>query len=134
MIQNSEALKSLTPLLAVTDASSGYGSARILQNLSFTVNDQEILAIIGRNGVGKTTLMKTLIGMLRLLEGKIEYKGEDIGRFRPSLRAKRGIAYVPQGRGVFARMSVTENLLLGKGLGGDRQNPDRGTASGKSSR
>ncbi len=124
MIQNSEALKSLTPLLTVTDASSGYGSARILQNLSFTVNDQEILAIIGRNGVGKTTLMKTLIGMLRLLEGKIEYKGEDIGRFRPSLRAKRGIAYVPQGRGIFARMSVAENLVLGKGLGGDRQNPD----------
>ncbi len=112
------------PLLSVSEMSSGYGSARILQNLSFTVKNQEILAIIGRNGVGKTTLMKTLIGRLRLADGKIEYKGKSIGRFRPSLRAKLGIAYVPQGRGIFARMTVAENLLLGKGLGGKRQAPD----------
>lgn len=124
MNQVSKKIENQTPLLAVTAASAGYGSARILQNLSFEVKDQEILAIIGRNGVGKTTLMKTLIGMLRLVDGNIEYKGESISRFRPSLRAKLGIAYVPQGRGIFARMSVAENLLLGQGLGGRHQSPD----------
>ncbi|MBJ90273.1 MAG: ABC transporter ATP-binding protein [Woeseia sp.] len=111
-------------MLTVSSMSSGYGSARILQNLSFEVKNQEILAIIGRNGVGKTTLMKTLIGGLRLSEGQIEYKGKSIGRLRPSHRAKLGIAYVPQGRGIFARMTVAENLLLGKGLGGYHRNPD----------
>ena len=105
-------------LLSVDGVSSGYGSARILQNVSFSVERHEILAIVGRNGVGKTTLMKTLIGLLRLMDGRIEFKGESIGRFRPSRRADRGIAYVPQGRGIFNRMSVTENLLLGQGLGG----------------
>ncbi len=105
-------------LLSVDGISSGYGSARILQNLSFAVERHEILAIVGRNGVGKTTLMKTLIGLLRLMDGTIEFKGESIGRFRPSRRAHRGIAYVPQGRGIFNRMSVTENLVLGQGLGG----------------
>ena len=105
-------------LLSVNGVSSGYGSARILQNLSFSVERHEILAIVGRNGVGKTTLMKTLIGLLRLMDGTIEFKGESIGRFRPSRRAHRGIAYVPQGRGIFNRMSVTENLVLGQGLGG----------------
>ena len=105
-------------LLSVDGVSSGYGSARILQNVSFSVERHEILAIVGRNGVGKTTLMKTLIGLLRLMDGRIEFKGESIGRFRPSRRADRGVAYVPQGRGIFNRMSVTENLLLGQGLGG----------------
>ena len=105
-------------LLSVDGVSSGYGSARILQNVSFSVERHEILAIVGRNGVGKTTLMKTLIGLLRLMDGRIEFKGENIGRFRPSRRADRGVAYVPQGRGIFNRMSVTENLLLGQGLGG----------------
>ena len=105
-------------LLTVNGVSSGYGSARILQNVSFSVERHEILAIVGRNGVGKTTLMKTLIGLLRLMDGGIEFKGESIGRYRPSRRAGRGIAYVPQGRGIFNRMSVTENLLLGQGLGG----------------
>ena len=90
----------------------------VLQNVSFSVERHEILAIVGRNGVGKTTLMKTLIGLLRLMDGRIEFKGENIGRFRPSRRADRGVAYVPQGRGIFNRMSVTENLLLGQGLGG----------------
>ena len=114
-------------LLSVDGVSSGYGSARILQNVSFSVERHEILAIVGRNGVGKTTLMKTLIGLLRLMDGKIEFKGESIGRFRPSRRADRGIAYVPQGRGIFNRMSVTENLLLGQGLGGQsrKANYDR---------
>ena len=114
-------------LLSVDGVSSGYGSARILQNVSFSVERHEILAIVGRNGVGKTTLMKTLIGLLRLMDGRIEFKGESIGRFRPSRRADRGIAYVPQGRGIFNRMSVTENLLLGQGLGGQgrKANYDR---------
>jgi len=118
MATESSKTQSEETLLTVSDVSSGYGSARILQNVSFSAKRHEILAIVGRNGVGKTTLMKTLIGLLRLMDGKIEFKGESIGRFRPSRRADRGIAYVPQGRGIFNRMSVTENLLLGQGLGG----------------
>lgn len=118
MAAESDEVRSEQTLLTVDDVSSGYGSARILQHVSFSVKGHEILAIVGRNGVGKTTLMKTLIGLLRLMDGSIEFKGENVGRFRPSRRADRGIAYVPQGRGIFGRMSVTENLLLGQGLGG----------------
>ena len=130
MTLNSEEVRSVPTVLTVTNASAGYGSARILQDLSFSVEDKEILAIIGRNGVGKTTLMKTLIGMIRLVEGRIEFKDEDIGRFRPSRRAKRGIAYVPQGRGIFGRMSVTENLLLGQGVGGNHRKANYDRAYG----
>ena len=111
------AQQSSPSMLRVSNLTSGYRRVAIVQDISFSVNKGEILAVVGRNGVGKTTLMKALIGSLRTFVGTIEYKGEDVTGLRPSLRARRGMGYVPQGRGIFARMSVDENLSLGASIG-----------------
>jgi branched-chain amino acid transport system ATP-binding protein len=108
-------------LLSALNVSSGYGGVRIVQDVNLSVKEGEIVAIVGRNGVGKTTLMKTLIGLIGLLGGKIEFKGEDISRFRPSHRADIGFGYVPQGRDIFAYMTVKENLRLGEAVGGKKR-------------
>ena len=82
-----------------------------------SIGEGEIVAVIGRNGVGKTTLMKTLIGIIGTLHGKIEFNGRDISRLSSSRRARLGIGYVPQGRGIFTRMSVSDNLTMGERVG-----------------
>jgi len=82
-----------------------------------SIGEGEIVAVIGRNGVGKTTLMKTLIGIIGTLHGKIEFNGRDISRLSSSRRARLGIGYVPQGRGIFTRMSVGDNLTMGERVG-----------------
>ena len=85
-----------------------------------SIDNGEIVAVIGRNGVGKTTLMKTLIGILGTLHGEIEFNGQDISRLSASRRARLGIGYVPQGRGIFTRMSVGDNLTMGERVGDAR--------------
>jgi branched-chain amino acid transport system ATP-binding protein len=87
------------------------------------VREGEIVAVIGRNGVGKSTLMKTLIGLLPPTEGTVVVKGEDVSTMAAHRRARLGIGYVPQGRDVFPRMSVEENLKVGEMIGG-RIGPD----------
>ena len=104
-------------LLNVVSVTSGYGRVRIVSGVSLGVDEGEILAIIGRNGVGKTTLMKTLIGGIRLMDGRIEFDRQDIGPLSSAQRARLGIGFVPQGRGIFSRMSVGDNLILGKAIG-----------------
>jgi urea transport system ATP-binding protein len=104
-------------LLNVVNVTSGYGRVRIVSGVSLGVDEGEILAIIGRNGVGKTTLMKTLIGGIRLMDGQIEFDRQDIGPLSSAQRARLGIGFVPQGRGIFSRMSVGDNLILGKAIG-----------------
>ncbi len=111
--------ETVRPILEVSNLSSGYRRVAIVQDISFSVSKGEILAIVGRNGVGKTTLMKALIGSLTTFAGTIEYKGEDVTGLRPAYRARRGMGYVPQGRRIFARMSVAENLSLGAAIGGN---------------
>jgi branched-chain amino acid transport system ATP-binding protein len=101
------------PLFEVTGAVSGYGGSRVLNGVSLQVARGEILALIGRNGVGKTTLMRTLIGLVPLAEGAIALDGVEIGHEKPYVRAQKGIGYVPQGREVFGALSVAENLLVG---------------------
>ena len=101
------------PLLEVHGLRAGYGGTPILQGIEFKVNRGEIVAIIGRNGVGKTTLMKCLIGLLAAKEGKILYDGEDISEQPAHLRARRGIGYIPQGRQIFPGLTVAENLFMG---------------------
>lgn len=113
-----------TTLLRVANLTSGYGRVRIVQDVSLAVKTGEILAIIGRNGVGKTTLMKTLIGSILPTQGRIELKGQDITAIGASQRARLGIGYVPQGRGIFGRMSVGENLALGQWIGGGAEAPN----------
>ena len=100
-------------LLEVIDAVSGYGGSRVLNGVSLQVARGEILALIGRNGVGKTTLMRTLIGLVPLAEGAITLDGVEIGHEKPYVRAQKGIGYVPQGREVFGALTVAENLQVG---------------------
>jgi urea ABC transporter ATP-binding protein UrtE len=107
-------------LLTVEGLRSGYGGKPVLQGVDLSVRDREVTAVIGRNGVGKSTLMKAVIGLLPTTEGTIRFNGADIGAETPHARARRGIGYVPQGRDVFPRMSVEENLRVGLSISGAR--------------
>jgi urea ABC transporter ATP-binding protein UrtE len=109
-----------TALLTVDGLRSGYGGKPVLQGVDLSVRDREVTAVIGRNGVGKSTLMKAVIGLLPTTEGAIRFNGADIGAETPHVRARRGIGYVPQGRDVFPRMSVEENLRVGLSISGAR--------------
>ncbi len=109
-----------TALLTVEGLRSGYGGKPVLQGVDLSVRDREVTAVIGRNGVGKSTLMKAVIGLLPTTEGTIQFNGADIGAETPHVRARRGIGYVPQGRDVFPRMSVEENLRVGLSISGAR--------------
>jgi urea ABC transporter ATP-binding protein UrtE len=97
---------------------SGYGGKPVLQGVDMDVREGEIVAVIGRNGVGKSTLMRTLIGLLPPTQGSIVFKGQDVSSLAAYRRARLGIGYVPQGRDVFPRMSVEENLKVGEMIGG----------------
>ncbi|KIN12780.1 urea ABC transporter ATP-binding subunit UrtE [Vreelandella titanicae] len=105
-----------THLLSVEGVTSGYGTTAVLQEVSLSVGRGEVVAVIGRNGVGKTTLMKTLIGLLKHRQGVIRFDGQDIGALESHQRARLGIGYIPQGREVFSRMTVWENLKVGEML------------------
>lgn len=100
-------------MLAVQQLESGYGESVILRNVSLQVKQGQIVCLLGRNGVGKTTLMKSIMGLLKTRRGSVSYNAVDLTKKAPGLRAKRGIGYVPQGREIFAQLSVYENLLLG---------------------
>jgi urea transport system ATP-binding protein len=99
-------------MLAVADLDVYYGPRRALSRVSLSVGPGEVLCIMGRNGVGKTTLLKTLIGLLRPRTGRIAFEGRDVTGLPPWERARRGMAYVPQGREIFPRLTVRENLLV----------------------
>jgi branched-chain amino acid transport system ATP-binding protein len=103
--------------LRIASVTSGYGSVRIINEVSMQVRQGEIVAVIGRNGVGKTTLLKTIIGDVRITSGSIMIGDSDITLLRPSRRARLGIGYVPQGRGIFSQMTVGANLELGQTVG-----------------
>ena len=113
----------MAKILEVSGLCSSYGATPILRGVSFAVGKGDIVAIIGRNGVGKTTTLRCLIGLLRAAGGSIRYQGEEITNLPPDARARRGIGYIPQGREVFPRMTVEENLTVGALIGGDRARP-----------
>ncbi|MDB5919360.1 MAG: urtE [Massilia sp.] len=100
-------------MLQVEQLNQYYGSSHTLRGVSLTLKKGECLALLGRNGVGKTTLLKCLMGVLPVANGKVTWNGRDITRLKPHQRAKAGIAYVPQGREIFPRLTVEENLLMG---------------------
>lgn len=89
------------------------GGAIINRAITFEVSDVEIVALIGRNGVGKTTLARTIVGLQHLVAGSISFSGRDISRLDAYDRARVGIGYVPQGRGIFGAMTVEENCGWG---------------------
>ncbi len=100
-------------MLRVEDLHACYGESHILRGLDMEVHPGEIVGVIGRNGMGKTTFLKSIIGLLRPEAGKISFLEQDVTAARPEARAKLGVAYVPQGREIFPQLSVHENLLLG---------------------
>jgi branched-chain amino acid transport system ATP-binding protein len=100
----------MTDLLRVESLSAGYGEARVIQNLTFALEDGRSLALLGRNGVGKTTLIDTLIGVTTRFGGRILLAGEDIASLAPHVRARRGVGWTPQERNIFRSLTVEENL------------------------
>jgi urea ABC transporter ATP-binding protein UrtE len=104
----------MNPLIAATGLRAGYATGAVLHEVNIEVSAGEIVGVLGRNGVGKTTLMRALIGLLSVRSGSISYRGVDITRQPADRRAALGIGYVPQGREVFAHMSVLDNLRMGQ--------------------
>jgi urea transport system ATP-binding protein len=100
-------------MLTVTSLNQAYGGSHILRDVSFTAPAGSCTVLLGRNGVGKTTLLKSLMGLVPLKGGSISLAGQDITRLPTHRRVAAGIAYVPQGREIFSRLTVEENLLMG---------------------
>ena len=100
----------LPELLSVENLTAGYGEARVIQDLSFAMQDGRSLALLGRNGVGKTTLIDTLIGVTTRFSGRITFGGQDIAGLPPHARARRGLGWTPQERNIFRSLTVEENL------------------------
>ncbi|HQU78964.1 MAG TPA: urea ABC transporter ATP-binding subunit UrtE [Azonexus sp.] len=100
-------------MLTIDNLHQAYGGSHILRGLSFEVKTGEVTTLLGRNGVGKTTLLKSLMGLVKTKSGSITFDGKDITHLPPHERVKAGIGYVPQGREIFPRLTVEENLLMG---------------------
>ncbi len=101
------------PLLTVSQVNQYYGGSHILRDVSLQARLGEITVVLGRNGAGKTTLLKSLMGVVPIKSGSIEFDGKLVSRQTPYERARAGIGFVPQGREIFARLTVQENLAMG---------------------
>lgn len=111
-------------MLRIEGISSGYGGISIVREVSLAVERGEVLAVMGRNGAGKTTLVDSVAGLLPVSAGSIDLEGHDVTSLDASARARLGLGYVPQGRGIFARLSVEENLRMGSTIGGRPERAD----------
>ena len=100
-------------MLIVKDINQYYGGSHILRGLDFEVRPGKVTVLLGRNGVGKTTLLKSLMGLVTIRTGSIEFEDKPMTRTTPYQRARAGIGYVPQGREIFGRLTVEENLRMG---------------------
>ena len=100
-------------MLEVRDINQYYGGSHILRNVSLSARQGEVTVVLGRNGVGKTTLLKALMGLVPIKSGSIALQGESLAGSTPYERARRGVGFVPQGREIFGRLTVEENLRMG---------------------
>ena len=103
----------MTRLLEIRGLNTYYGESHILRDVDLTVEKGEMVCLMGRNGVGKTTLLKTVIGLLKPRRGELVLNGEGLERQPPHRRARAGVGYVPQGREIIPHLTVEENLMLG---------------------
>lgn len=101
-------------MLAVENLSAWYGAARILYELTFEVGRGEVVALMGRNGAGKSTTMKAVMGLVDERDGRVRFNGEDISRLRPYEIARRGLGFTPEDRRIFSDLTVMENLDVGR--------------------
>jgi branched-chain amino acid transport system ATP-binding protein len=101
-------------MLALSDVHTYYGESHVLQGITLSVGPGEVVTILGRNGMGKTTLMRSIIGFTPPRHGRVRFKGDDITRWPPYRMVERGMALVPQGRRVFASLTVRENLEVAR--------------------
>jgi ABC-type branched-subunit amino acid transport system ATPase component len=104
-------------MLLLREVSAGYGDIPITRDVTLDVAEGEVVALVGRNGVGKSTLAKAIVGLLPIQSGKLMLAGADVTKAPAHVRARSGIGYVPQGREVFATLSIEDNLKLGAGVG-----------------
>jgi urea transport system ATP-binding protein len=101
------------PLLSIEGIRAGYGESRVLRDVSLEIPAGHAVCLIGRNGVGKTTLIKSIMGLVKVRSGRMLVDGREITTRRPEERSRLGLGYVPQGRGIFSQLSVFENILMG---------------------
>ncbi|WP_236795458.1 ABC transporter ATP-binding protein [Amycolatopsis sp. GM8] len=109
------------PALALTDVRSGYEQATVLRGVSLRVPPSSVVALLGANGAGKTTLLKTIAGFIEASDGKIAMEGVPLTGLKPHVRRRRGLCYIPEGRGIFRSLSVRENLALQAPSGNERR-------------
>ncbi|RJE78976.1 urea ABC transporter ATP-binding subunit UrtE [Paracoccus sp. JM45] len=110
-------------MLNIQNLTSGYGESRVLNGLDLTVPKGQIVAIMGRNGMGKTTLMKSLMGIVQATDGTVAVDGTPVGGMKSHARVANGLAYVPQGRQIFSAMTVEENVETGLTVTGRKTVP-----------
>lgn len=110
---------SVSPILETRNLEVGYAESLVLRDINLRIPEGAITAVMGRNGVGKTTLMKALVGLLKPASGSICFQDKDVTSLPPEKRARLGLGYVPQGREIFSKLTVEENLKIGtEALGG----------------
>ena len=120
MPASNQPIASTAPMLSISGLNFFYGESHILRNVSMAVLKGQIACLIGRNGVGKTTLLKNIMGLLSPRTGDICLEGQSMMSVSTNRRARRGIGYVPQGREIIPRLTVRENLIIGQEALGDR--------------
>ncbi len=100
-------------VLSIEGLTAGYDQAAVIRDLDLTVGPGEVVALLGANGAGKTTTLRVISGLVRPMSGRVAFAGEDLARVSPTQRARRGIAHVPEGRGIFYGLTVAEHFRLG---------------------
>jgi len=120
----------LIAVLEIKQLNVAYDGSQILRNVSLNVAAHQVVCLMGRNGVGKTTTLKGIVGLLKPLSGVIALDGEPLDRLRPELRARKGLGYVPQGRDIFPNLTVWENLKIGLVVHGKKSRRSGGSCVG----
>src|SRR3990172_3704815 len=113
------------PILEIHDLHTYYGNIHALKGISLSVEQAEIVTLIGGNGAGKSTTLKTITGLLRPRQGSVVFEGEDLGQYKAHEIVFKGVAMVPEGRGIFARLTTAENLDMGAYHRKDKAGADR---------